>query len=146
MAFDSKIFWEETKEANKAVRKAAQKLQETAGVLLQQHTQGVTFDLLAAVRTKTKRRNGEIYAISLGMLRYGIFLQKGSGRGWSSGQKLPTNQSGGPPRKPQPWISDSFDQVAAPLADELARIKGNDMVKEVDSNFRKNLRSYRITP
>jgi|GEM_PF-3750440 len=142
MSFDSKIFWKQTKQANRAVNAAAAELRTSAGQSLQSYTSGDSFALLASLRTLTKGSEGEIHTIKLGMLRYGIIQEYGAGR------SVPTALVGrGNSRRPAPWISEPFERIAPKLANCLAKIKGDDMVELVDDDFRQRLGTqvYRIT-
>lgn len=144
MAFNEKIFWKNTRAANRAMNKAKNELRELAGRNLQKHTQGYSDELLASLRTATKRQDGEITTIKLGLLRYGIIREVGAGRGWPGGkQQTPNSEKA---RTPAPWLAETFDHVAPRLADSLAKIKGDDMVMEVDDGFKSAFKDrYRIS-
>jgi hypothetical protein len=51
-----------------------------------------------------------------------------------------SNQSYGSPRRPAPWISETFQEITHPLADDLARIKGDDLVELIDQRFKGTLK------
>ena len=142
--FDSKIFWKETRAANRAINDAAFALRNEAGKNLQRYTTGYSDALLANLRTQTPRRDGEIHAIKLGTLRYGIIREYGAGRGWPGGRNEAQNSEKA--RTPAPWISESFAKIVPALANRLAKIKGDDMVTFLDDEFTRQLGrdTYRI--
>ena len=144
MSFDSKIFWKETRAANRAINDAAVKLRTLAGQNLQKYTDGYSDKLLGSLRTQVKRKDGEINTIKLGTLRYGIIREYGAGRGWPGGVK--TSGESERARTRAPWLAESFDAVVPALANRLAKIKGDDMVKFLDDEFTRQLGrdTYRI--
>lgn len=144
MAFDSKIFWKQTRARNRAMNKAKNELRELAGRNLQKYTNGYSDALLSNLRTKTKRTDGEIDTIKLGMLRYGIIREVGAGRGWPGGRKETANSE--KDRRPAPWIEESFRAITPKLADRLATISGDEMVAHFDANMDKLTNDrYRIS-
>lgn len=112
MAFDSKLFWKNTRAANRAMNRYKNQLRELAGKNLQKYTTGYSDELLASLRTKTKATDGEINTIKLGLLRYGIIREVGAGRGWPGGRVATSNSA--TPRTPAPWLAETFDAVVHP--------------------------------
>lgn len=144
MAFDEKLFWHQTAQVNRLMNRTAHRLRELAGRNFQKHTTGYTDALLAYLRTKTKRTDGEIDTIKLGVLRYGIIREYGAGRGWPGGRQETINSE--TPRTPAPWLEESFAAIVPGLANSLSKIKGDDMVQEVDELFKSTFQNnYRIS-
>lgn len=133
MAFDSKIFWKKTAARNRAMNKYKNILRELAGKNLQKYTEGYSDELLANLRTTTKRTDGEIDTIKLAVLRYGIIREVGAGRGWPGGRRETSNSQ--KPRTPAPWLEESFSAVSPPLADALSKISGDELVAHLDAQL-----------
>lgn len=146
MAFDSKLFWYRTDEANRVIRNGARAISRNAKKNLTAFGVDDTGELKSHVGSKTKKRDGLIFKVGLKTTRYGIIRETGAGRGWPGGQRSATIKNpSGRERIPAKWISDAFDRVTPRMANELAKVKGDDFVDLIDDQFKGTLKDrYRI--
>lgn len=144
MAFDSEIFWHRTAQANKVIRNTARRCARGAASNLTKMGVGDTGALAAHIKSSTTTRDGLVIRIGMQTFRYGIMRDMGAGRGWPGGKQVTQNSK--KPRTPAPWLSSVFEKEAPKLADQLSKIKGDDMVDELDERFKGTLRDkYRIS-
>jgi hypothetical protein len=79
-----------------------------------------------AKSVRFKRDGGEIYAIGFGLLRHGVFLEKGVGRGYAYNGGSVVNKSGGAvKRKPKPWFNPTLDDEIPRLTEIVTRHTGD---------------------
>lgn len=144
MAFDSKLFWYRTSEANRVIKNAARRLPRNAKKNITAMGADDTGEMRRHVGQRSKKRDGLIQRISLRTYRYGIIREHGAGRGWPGGRKASSADSE-KERSPAPWISKAFEDTTPKLADDLAQIKGDDFVDLIDNQFKGTLKDrYRI--
>ena len=146
MAFDSKLFWYRTSEANRVILNAARRLSRNAKKNITSMGVDDSGEMRRHVGQRTKKRDGLIEKVSLKTYRYGIIRESGAGRGWPKGEKSSGIQNpSGKERKEAPWISQAFQSVVPKLANDLAKIKGDDFVDLIDDQFKGSLKDrYRI--
>jgi hypothetical protein len=102
---------------------------------------GAGSDLNSELRATTKKRDGEIYRLGFTTKRYGFILNKGTkgdvvrhtrsryGKGDNKWEVSAHNRR---PIQAKPWIQDAMDVVVPEIANTVAKIKGDDMIKTVD--------------
>lgn len=73
--------------------------------------------------TKLGKKDGEIDYITYKFNRYLVFVHKGVGKGRPIGSAKV---------KPKPWLTPVIDQELPALADIVAKIKGDAVVKAID--------------
>lgn len=78
--------------------------------------------LYRSLTARMRKSDGQVFAIGYKFLRYGVFWQKGVGRGWPI-ERVKQNgrilENGG--RKPQPWFNEPIEERIEELADIAAR-------------------------
>lgn len=91
-------------------------------------------ELYKSVRSRIKRKSGEVESIVYSFARQGIFSQIGVGRGTKVTDVGSTN------RKAKPWITETFTQASIDeLADQLTAILGDDALDQINFNSFQNL-------
>jgi hypothetical protein len=126
-------------QANRQIQLSARKLIKRAKSNLTRMLKDPSGKLQSHVGYKLKREDGDVIAIQMRMYRYGIIRQHGAGRGYKAAEVASS------PRRRAPWITNAFNHVTPSLADQLKRIKGDDMVATFDREMNRGLGgNYRI--
>lgn len=100
-----------------------------------------TGELLSSIKNKVKSRRGEVIGISFDLKRYGIFIDKGAGRGYG-GTSASGGRMGTGLRKPRPWLWKSIDANEAMLADLVVK-KASEIVLDNFDSLTLNVRVER---
>lgn len=74
-----------------------------------------------SITVHTGTKEGAIYKVGFGLLRHGIFVEKGVGRGWP----ISRAGSGAGGRVPKPWFNPVVEPAVQELADELAKTQAD---------------------
>jgi len=85
--------------------------------------------LLNSVRSKIKRQGGEAVGVAFDLVRHGIYVDKGAGRGY--GGKKKNGKMGIGARPARPWLWQTIDANMTLLGDMVARKVGDDIEKEI---------------
>lgn len=135
MSFDSQLFWHRTDEFNKAMSNAARRGVRKLRSSIESHGVKDKGGLARKMGQRTKKRSGEIYAIGFRTYRYGLIQEHGSGRGWKKGVRTASGPPTGRSRIARPWLGSVMPEIVVDVADAAARIKGNDLVAELDQGM-----------
>jgi len=78
---------------------------------------------------KFRRQGDEIYAIGFGLRRYGVFVEKGVGRGYSYNGGSVRRKDGGPvKRRPKPWFNPVIEEELPRLTAIVVKHTGDAIV------------------
>lgn len=104
---------------------------ETANAMLAAMAKYGIYDtgrLYRFLRYKLNYDSGDVDRISFRIQRYGIFVEKGVGRGHKITDVKAAGASIANRRKPKPWFSEAIDPRLEKLADMVASAKANQVV------------------
>lgn len=89
-----------------------------------------TMKLARYLRYKLEYKGGELERISFRLKRYGIFLEKGVGRGY----KISDVRAAGSAlkkRKAKPWFSNAIEPRLGDLADKVTKLKADAAINAI---------------
>lgn len=143
MAFNEELFWHKKREFNREMvnlsRRTTRKFKTNIASLMP----GGSGALADQIKSRTKKRHGEIIRMGWSTFRYGFIREQGFNKATKPFSRRPPNSGPAAAKTvqvkshqrqmaPRPWIRDTMDTTVTEAADITARIKGDDMVAAFD--------------
>lgn len=82
-------------------------------------------DLQRYLNFKTRKKNGELFALAFSFRRYGVFLEKGVGK------ETPIASIGSTNRKAHPWFNSTIAQYLDALDDEIRLVYEAEIAEKI---------------
>ena len=88
--------------------------------------------LLQSIKTSAKQTRGVVDRVSFTFERYGVFVEKGVGKGWPISRVRSQSVAIMGGRSPKPWFNQTMDYMVPQLADQVKK----DLADETLANIK----------